>query len=234
MANTCTVCQKGPPTVTLKFCAKCATTPYCSRDCQKADWKTHKKVCGKPTQHQSDSGSGSGSAANNNSPPRGVPTTGLAQPSAVPKPFTRLGQGTWLHGRPEQDVYRLLIDSYRLRAEDNFNFEGDSPADSLYGGASSALRGFQRFLELAESRAGLLPSWWSEEKKRECEEFGSGGSEEGRFQDLRRRVDKGQIQDVYGDSYFPMQLRMLAEVVYGRGVGGQRGETMRMMLASQE
>lgn len=31
----------------LKQCAKCNATPYCSRDCQKADWKTHKKICGK-------------------------------------------------------------------------------------------------------------------------------------------------------------------------------------------
>ncbi len=47
MAQCCTSCQKTPPEVTLKHCAKCSVTLYCSRDCQKADWKAHKKVCGR-------------------------------------------------------------------------------------------------------------------------------------------------------------------------------------------
>ncbi len=45
MAQYCTGCQKTPPEVTLKHCAKCSVTLYCSRDCQKADWKAHNKVC---------------------------------------------------------------------------------------------------------------------------------------------------------------------------------------------
>ncbi|KAJ6493006.1 hypothetical protein C8R45DRAFT_181716 [Mycena sanguinolenta] len=31
---------------TLKRCAKCQTVWYCSKECQRADWKTHKKFCG--------------------------------------------------------------------------------------------------------------------------------------------------------------------------------------------
>ncbi|CAB9523372.1 MYND domain protein [Seminavis robusta] len=31
----------------FKFCAKCKTVSYCSRDCQVQHWKVHKKVCGK-------------------------------------------------------------------------------------------------------------------------------------------------------------------------------------------
>jgi hypothetical protein len=31
--------------VSLKACNKCHTTPYCGKDCQKAHFKTHKKVC---------------------------------------------------------------------------------------------------------------------------------------------------------------------------------------------
>jgi splicing suppressor protein 51 len=42
---------------------------------------------------------------------------------------------TWLHNRPAQDVYVLLIDTYRLRMEDSYNLEGDADDDSIYGGA---------------------------------------------------------------------------------------------------
>ena len=33
----------------LSKCAKCSQTKYCSRDCQKVDWKAgHKEACNKP------------------------------------------------------------------------------------------------------------------------------------------------------------------------------------------
>ncbi|GBC07966.1 hypothetical protein RclHR1_07820001 [Rhizophagus clarus] len=41
--NICNVCQKSS---TLK-CSRCHQTFYCSKDCQKKDWKSHKKSCGK-------------------------------------------------------------------------------------------------------------------------------------------------------------------------------------------
>ena len=31
----------------LKVCNRCGSAKYCSRECQKADWKLHKKICGK-------------------------------------------------------------------------------------------------------------------------------------------------------------------------------------------
>src|SRR6266536_2388050 len=40
----CYVCQK--PTNTR--CSKCHQTYYCSKECQKIDWKEHKKSCGNP------------------------------------------------------------------------------------------------------------------------------------------------------------------------------------------
>jgi splicing suppressor protein 51 len=222
MAESCTSCRKAPPEVTLKHCAKCKTARYCSRDCQKADWKAHKKVCG----------SIGGSAGDLDPPMAGQmlsPPKGLDKPIAMP--FTRLENGTWLYDRPPTDVYRLLLEAYRLRMEDNYTMEGDVDADSLYGGAPSGLPGFRRFLRLAGSRPGLLPPWWNAESQRECERF---GMDETQFQDLRCAVEKSDIIEHYGDARFPMQLRMFAEAVYRRGPGGQSGAAMRGLMVAME
>ncbi|KAM4063631.1 hypothetical protein HRG_014068 [Hirsutella rhossiliensis] len=73
----------------------------------------------------------------------------------------------------KRDVYGLLIDAYRLRAEDMYNIEGEADADSIYGGAGNGLRGFKRFLERVERCPGLLPPWWDAMKKKECETLAS-------------------------------------------------------------
>ncbi|KAL2760012.1 hypothetical protein ACRALDRAFT_1060033 [Sodiomyces alcalophilus JCM 7366] len=217
----CTKCKKSPPEVKLKRCAKCWKSPYCSRDCQKADWKAHKKIC--RTQEP-------GSSADSDNPPTSPPK-GLDAP--VAKPFTRLENGTWLHDRSEKDVYRLLIDAYRLRMEDNYNHEGEADDDSIYGGAPHGLVGFRRFLDLVAERDKLLPPWWDADKRKACEEMGMdrGG---GNFYNLAAAVEKGEIIDRYGDQRFPMQLRMFAEAVYLSGPGGADGTRMREMMASME
>ncbi|EQL02299.1 hypothetical protein G6O67_007491 [Ophiocordyceps sinensis] len=199
----CNSCKKSPPEVALNKCAKCSTTPYCSKDCQKADWKVHKKICAK----QADA------AANSSGP------------------FTRLENGTWLHDRSEKDVYGLLIDAYRLRAEDMYKIEGEADADSLYGGAADGLRGFKLFLERVERCPGLLPPWWDANKKEECETLGMTASQ---WHNLRARVEKSDIIKHYGEPKFPMQLRMFAEAVYGRAPGGTNGTSMRRMMAAVE
>lgn len=46
--SSCQVCKKTQSQLPnpLKNCAKCHTQAYCSRECQKNDWKEHKKQCG--------------------------------------------------------------------------------------------------------------------------------------------------------------------------------------------
>ncbi|KAH7087636.1 hypothetical protein FB567DRAFT_525393 [Paraphoma chrysanthemicola] len=41
--QTCAQCAKSPDT--LKQCLKCHSVSYCGKDCQKAHFKSHKKVC---------------------------------------------------------------------------------------------------------------------------------------------------------------------------------------------
>ncbi|KHN95384.1 Zinc finger, MYND-type [Metarhizium album ARSEF 1941] len=222
MAPSCTHCQKSPPEVVLRRCAKCSATPYCSRDCQKADWKVHKKICGRQASGAAPSSRRPGAATL--SPPKGVER-------GVAFPFSRLDNDTWLHDRPEKDVYGLLIDAYRLRVEDMCSFEGEVDADGIYGGADNGLPGFQRFLARVASCPGLLPPWWNDAKKRDCEAL---GMEPAQWYDLGCAVEKSDIIENYGDPQFPMQLRMFAERVYGRAPGGTNGAPMRQMMVAME
>jgi hypothetical protein len=41
----CAGCEQGAKERKPKFCSVCGVCPYCSKDCQKAHWKEHKKVC---------------------------------------------------------------------------------------------------------------------------------------------------------------------------------------------
>ncbi|KAL5265128.1 hypothetical protein ACHWQZ_G006014 [Mnemiopsis leidyi] len=55
MAN-CTVCGKQ----TTKQCGKCSNAWYCRTECQRSDWKNHKKVCKYPFEIKESEGKGLG------------------------------------------------------------------------------------------------------------------------------------------------------------------------------
>jgi len=42
---TCANCHKGGEEVSLKVCSLCKEVYYCSRECQKKNFKAHKQVC---------------------------------------------------------------------------------------------------------------------------------------------------------------------------------------------
>lgn len=139
-----------------------------------------------------------------------------------------------MHDRPKEEIYKLLIDSYRLRMEDEYTFTGDADVDSIYGGSADGRRGFRRFVGLAHARPGLLPSWWNLEHSLAAEDF---GMQEGEWSDLRCCVEKSDIIEHYKDKMMPMQLRMLAEAVYGTGLNGQGPEAaarMRQLMMMSE
>ncbi|KAG0273507.1 hypothetical protein BGZ95_010683, partial [Linnemannia exigua] len=216
----CAKCSKttGENGNALKRCAKCRTILYCSRACQTADWKDHKKSCGlsagvadpvvvDPVVNTSPQGSFNTS---------GKPVAAKGLDSMIDKPFTQLYNKTWLHNRSEKDVFQLLVDCFRLKLEDDYNFEGDVPVDSLYSGDCADSRiPFREFLQAAEKRKGLLPSWWTKAEGRtklnECLAFGLADS----WANLAFAVEKSDLIDHYGDSLMPMQLRMLSEQITG-------------------
>jgi splicing suppressor protein 51 len=218
--RSCANCKKTD--VDLKACSKCKTAHYCGRDCQKTDWKSHKKVCS--TAAQSAFVQGAAEHSTTYSAPR-LKTIEKHEP----KPFTKLDQGAYLRDRPEADTFKLLVDSFRLREADEFQFETKTQPQSLYTGAANSTAPFRQYVAQAWNKK-LLPAWWNDAKTLECVAFGEGDA----WSDLRKRVTKADVIKRYGDDKMPMQLRMLAEAVYGRGLMGQDGTMMRKQMVMME
>lgn len=224
MADTtpkCANCKKTAADAnldTLKACAKCKTTQYCDRDCQKVDWKSHKKICANASRAFVEANA---EYSNNYSAPR---LKNLD--THISNPFTKLDQAKYLHDRSEKDVNQLLIDSFRMRQADDLNFENKKHPRGIHSGAASSIEPFKEYLAKAAHRS-LLPPWWNDDKQKVCETAGESGP-------LRRAVSKDEMVQHYGDSKMPMQLRMLAEAVYGVGTMGQDGTFMRKQMMMME
>ncbi|CRG85468.1 hypothetical protein PISL3812_02524 [Talaromyces islandicus] len=69
-----------------------------------------------------------------------------------------------------------------------------------------------------KSSSTLLPSWWTPQKRAECERR---ALQSGFWSSLCAPVNKDAIVDRYRDSMMPMKLRVLAEAVYGYNVMDQ-------------
>lgn len=72
---------------------------------------------------------------------------------------------------------------------------------------------FKRFLKKAEKSKGVLPEWWSNEKRKICEKV----AVEDDWADINCAVEKSDIQEHYKDPTMPMTLRVLGEKIYGKG-----------------
>jgi splicing suppressor protein 51 len=124
----------------------------------------------------------------------------------------RIGTVSFIHPLeelPEEEVYKILIDTYRLRLDDNYvsaaEFRG------LYAG-EDPVTDFNRFLDKAEWNGEILPKWWNKEKRKRCIEI---GTKKDGWSYLGHAIEKQDVIDEYKDRYMPGTLRMLAEQVYG-------------------
>lgn len=212
VCNSCKKLESALP-VFLKRCAKCQTTLYCSRDCQKADWKSHKKDC---SRNQGARSSPSSSEALNPDSQRmedmfrifciGTVTSDTLNIFSTPLRPGYLGRLT------EAKAFAAIIDSYRLRKDDEYKYNGD--ASGIYN-EEDPLPDFRHFLTQAEACGDVLPPWWNQQKRRACERLALSDQ----WCDINCAVEKSDIMEHYGDCLMPMRLRMLAERATGSHLG---------------
>lgn len=228
--NKCETCeQPAAPGQPLNPCGRCNNVFYCSRLCQAADWVNHRNVCFNRAQPSAASNANPAPQTQPSAPAQTAPPPARpALTARVNNPFKRLSLHRWLHGRPEIDVYTLLIDTYRLRVYDDLFNKLEINEDSFYSqGDDGGEWGFRNFLQrVGRHRAGLLPGWWSPIKTEECVQLGLSGDE---WSSLGRTVNKDDIVDHYKDWMIPMQLRIFGESIYTGG-NAMKGKSLKEQL----
>lgn len=207
----CDNCGDSWPDQKLFHCNKCRTTTCLRCQCLSGGgFHSHVQDCmvfpgncivGPPTASRSET----------SQQPVISPRRGLTEPRE--EPFTNLQAQSWLHGRPEDDVYRLLIDSYRLHSFDKFHFEKANKLGTIFAGATDSANDFSSYLSAAAGRPLLLPRWWTRANHQDCVRMGLRHAQ---FHDLHVQLSHAMVVDYYRDASFPTQLRLFAEQVLGR------------------
>ncbi|KAJ6144463.1 MYND finger domain-containing protein [Penicillium chermesinum] len=149
----------------------------------------------------------------------------------IARPFTRLVQNTWLHGRSRHDTFRLLIDAYRWRVEED-QVGGTRFFDSLYQDPfNGGRRGFRQWMTLVEGCLGILPEWWTTETSQQCYMFAQA------YHDwsVDRVVRVWDIQRFYGaDQEMASQLAIFSETVVGTAGGLVSTSGLLRMMVKEE
>lgn len=122
-------------------------------------------------------------------------------------------------GQSQAEIYRRIIDLYRLRCDDECVWDGKRVG--IYAENREAglpISHFESYLAKAQRcPINYLPSWWNEKAKEECIRIASDPN--GKTY-LGTRVAKADIQKAYADSSMPMLMRMIGEKIFGSRIGG--------------
>lgn len=215
-ARVCATC--GATNVPLLQCARCKSVSYCNISCQKADWKFHKQACARHAQ---------GGCQPSIETKSKQPFTAGDQDK---KPFTAIYHNAFLHDRTEEKTYQLLIETLRMRQEDEYALEGELMSGTIYDQEPNSEKAFRTLIRKAKVVPGLLPPWWDERSTGKCLNYARNSA---KFS-LAHAQEKHDIQETWADTKMPMKLRMLAERVYGNTPGGHRSDAMLDMMMGME
>jgi len=83
-------------------------------------------------------------------------------------PFTAIDRNVLLHDRTEEKTYQLLIDTLRMRQEDEYALNGELMSGTMYNQEPSSEKAFQALIRKAKAVPGLLPPWWDERSTEKC------------------------------------------------------------------
>ncbi|KAL1623404.1 hypothetical protein SLS54_004393 [Diplodia seriata] len=191
----------------LSYCAKCNQTLYCSRTCQRADWKSHKKNCGKTTTSPKSSPPPSPTANLNNNNDNEEEQKGEEQDKPTLAFPLATATRTTLPSLLLKTYLLRLYDEHRLDQRHHQHHDDDydgshhyerfqqfgppsPPADTLLSAHGNPLRDYRRFLDRAEAAAAAgalaLPAWYwgsnkttTKKKKKKKENVGEARGDGG-------------------------------------------------------
>ncbi|KAG8629265.1 hypothetical protein KVT40_003130 [Elsinoe batatas] len=121
---------------------------------------------------------------------------------ANPHPYTRLRSGIWLHHRPAEDVFKLLIDTFRRRCYFYDEMEGPYDKRFTYEEEDNTEKGLRYWLRDVEKKPYLLPDWWNEEEHEACVASALVKDSDywvGKVVDLNDTVDRHQDPSIYAN-----------------------------------
>lgn len=148
------------------------------------------------------------------------------------KPYTAISKNLFFHDRLESNTFQLLIDTLRMRQQDELNFDRVRMPGSIHARNNpSSERAFRDFILRAQAVPGYLPTWWKGEISTDaCVEYASRNAD---FS-LAVAQEKGDIQKTWDEDRMHIVLRMVAERVYGNTPGGFKSGTALAMMVAQE
>lgn len=131
----------------------------------------------------------------------------------------KASRGLYLHDFSHQATYSILIDSFRLRENDN-KVMGQELSEARYPIGHARMgqkiltvsqKNLREYLELVESRQGMKPQWWDDKRRNECLQKAQADKD---FK-LTNEMSQSLIIARYEDLIMPAKLRAFAAKVYG-------------------
>jgi len=212
------------------LCSQCREVSYCCKEHQRSDWGQHKAGCKAAAAKASKAPAGSHHPQEAQVSPRVFQKVQSQDPSN--SRFTSPSPCSWAIGLDAPMQREWLVDCYRMRLDDEYAWQGDIRAGSLYDGseATQIVQDFLLFCRLAKDRGAIPANWnWSQFLKVASEH-------------LAYAFDKSCAREKYGreNIFSPMigsgrSLRYTGEVIYGSSaVGMYQGDSEEYRNLSTE